>query len=219
MVLAGAALHNNLPYRSALHALLGLMQALIPMLAVAATLSMQSDSMYMVESLAGIPSHSAAFFFLPTAFFGAGSLRFPALTESLKVFPAVKAGELDAGKSKASPVLGFLPVRAGLALFEKAPKPMRRTVFPTITWSMIVSNTAHNVSRFRSGCPAKIWTAGPEWNEVFATKAADTEHLNKTPDITCAHGRVSCYFCLKPALRDHEINEGCLAEDIILLFR
>ncbi len=127
--------------------------------------------------------HSAAFFFLPGLFFFvAASVRFPALTDSLNVLPAVKAGRLEGGKSSSAPVDGFLPLRAARDRFAKVPKPRRRTELPRMTSSMIVSKTA---GKHHASAGSKDFTElYPSNKQVcFVCPEAGSEQSSKAPSL------------------------------------
>ena len=54
-------------------------------------------------------------------------------TKSLKAFPALNAGTLQAAILIFSPVCGFLPSRAALSRASNVPKPIKETLSPALT--------------------------------------------------------------------------------------
>ncbi len=153
-----------------------------------------------VSGLSSEAHQSVLFFFRRAAFFGAGSVRFPALTDSLKVFPAVKAGALEAGRSSSAPVAGFLPFRAARDRFSKDPKPTSRTVFPEMTWSIMVLITAMQ-QRVLKNWSRLCWGSG----------------LFLAAMLTCDNSCIGCRLCIEGSLFDHDIYKGCLGNGRVRL--
>ena len=66
-------------------------------------------------------------------------------TASFNLLPALNAGTSVAAISCASPVLGFLPIRASLCLFSNVPKPGTTTPSPSAAAEIIVSMVAFTI--------------------------------------------------------------------------